>query len=125
MKISSLTACLILVGSCFAVNAAMQDNVMVYASARSDGSMSAGAKSFYTKTFDVSITNMSNKTIDLSKYCLTAYSPDHQAFKLDTVDDMLTNGKLNEGKSVKGQAVFSSESEKVYHAAMIKIKACQ
>jgi len=121
MKISTIAAFFALAGFCFAANAATPVNVAVYATEKSNGSMSVGGKNAYTKTFDIVVTNLSGKDIDLSKLCLKAYSPDNKEFTLDTVDEVLTKGTLKEGKSVKSFAVFASENDAVYKAALIKI----
>lgn len=121
MKVSAIIATLTLAGFSFAANASTPDNVAVYASQQSQGSTSMGDKTAYTKTFEVSLAKLSADTVDLSKLCLKAYSPDKKEFKLDTVDDALTSGYLKEGKPVKGIAVFSSENDAVFKAALVKI----
>jgi len=75
----------------------------------------------YTKTFEVSIAKLAPGTVNLSKLCLKAYTPDKTEFKLDTVDEILTSGSLEEGKPAKGIAIFSSENDAVYKAAIVKI----
>ncbi|HEN3636759.1 DUF4354 family protein [Yersinia enterocolitica] len=121
MKISTIAAFFALASFCSAVNAATPVNVAVYATEKSNGSMSVGGKNAYTKTFDIVVANLSGKDIDLSKLCLKAYSPDNKEFTLDTVDEVLTKGTLKEGKSVKSFATFASENDAVYKAALIKI----
>lgn len=121
MKFPAVIASLTLAGFCFAANASAPGNVAVYATEQSQGSISIGDKSEYTKTFDISIARLSADTVDLSKLCLKAYSPDRQEFKVDTVDEVLTSGSLKEGKPVKGIAVFSSENDAVLKARLIKI----
>lgn len=121
MKISTMAASLALAGFCFAANAAPPKNIAVYATEKSTGSISIGGKDAYTKTFDVALAKLPGDDIDLSTLCLKAYSPDNQAFKLDTVDEALTTGSLKEGKLVKGIAVFAADSAAVYSAALVKI----
>lgn len=101
--------------------AAAIDSVVVYSTQKNDGSTSIGAKSYYTKDFNVSIANLSDKEIDLSSLCLIAYSPDGKAFALDTVSDELAQKKLKPKAMVEGDAVFSSKDSSVYSAAMVKI----
>ncbi|MFT8210205.1 MAG: DUF4354 family protein [Symbiopectobacterium sp.] len=120
MKISAIVASFALVGFCFTANAATLNNIVVYATAQSNGSMSVGDKSAYTKTFEVVVAKLSGKDMDLSKLCLKAYTPDNKAFKLDTVDEALTTGMLKDGKPVKGIATFASEDDAVFKAALVK-----
>ncbi|WP_047681670.1 MULTISPECIES: DUF4354 family protein [Xenorhabdus] len=121
MKVSTLVASVTLAGFCFVANASTLDNVVVYSTEKSNGSMSVGSKNAYTKSFEVAVANLSGKDIDLSKLCLKAYSPDKKEFRLDTVDEELNQGTLKAGKSVKGIAVFASENDVVHKAALIKI----
>lgn len=121
MKVYAVILSLTLAGFCLAANASTLGNVAVYATEQSQGSVSIGDKTAYTKTFEVSIAELSADTVDLSKLCLKAYSPEKKEFKLDTVDEILTSGFLKAGKPVKGIAVFASENDAVLNAALIKI----
>lgn len=121
MKVSAIFASLTLAGFCFAANASTPSNVAVYAIDKSKGSISIGYKTAYTKTFEVSLAIVSADTVNLSKLCLKAYSPDKNEYKVDTVDEVLTSGFLKEGKPVKGIAVFASENDDILKAALVKI----
>ncbi|MGQ5837765.1 DUF4354 family protein [Serratia sp. IR-2025] len=121
MKVFVIIASLTLAGFCLAANASTLGDVAVYATEQSQGSISMGGKTAYTKTFEVSIVALSAGTVDLSKLCLKAYSPDEKEFRLDTVDEVLTSDALKEGKPVKGIVVFSSENDAVHNAALVKI----
>lgn len=121
MKISAIVVSFALTGCCFAANASAPDNIAVYSTEKSNGSVSIGEKHFYTKTFEVAIAKLAGNDVDLSKLCLKAYSPDNKEFKLDTVAEVLSAGILKEGHPVKGIAVFSSENNNVSKAALIKI----
>lgn len=103
----------------------IRKKIAVFATAGHQGSVSEGVHSYYTKTFDVSLALLSGDSIDLSKYCLKAYSPDNREFKLDTVDATLTSGTLKKGGQVKGFATFSSDRADVFSAAMVKIADCK
>ncbi len=109
----------------FAANASDSQKFVVEATAGQTGSFSVGARSYYTKTFDVSLWLESGDSIDLSKYCLKAYSPDNTEFKLDVVEYTLTSGTLTKDASVKGFATFSSDRADVLSAAMVKITDCK
>lgn len=121
MKTFTIITFLTLSGLCFTANASTPRNVAVYSTEQSQGSISIGNKTFYTKTFEVSIAKLSADPIDLSKLCLKAYSLGKKEFKLDTVDDTLTSGFLKEGKPVKGIAVFASDNNAVFKADVVKI----
>ncbi|EMJ5884538.1 DUF4354 family protein [Enterobacter cloacae] len=121
MKISAIVALLTLTGFCFAANASTPSNVAVYATEKSQGSISIGDKTAYTKTFEIVLTKLSADIIDLSNTCLKAYSRDNKEYKLDTVDEVLTSGSLKEGKPVKGIAMFASDNDDVLKAALVKI----
>lgn len=121
MKLFMMAASVFMVGICFTANASAPDNSAVYATEQSKGSVSIGGKDAYTKTFEVTVANVSDKDFDLSKLCLKAISPDHQEFKLDTVDKNLTEGMVKKGQHVKGAAVFSSDNAAVLQAALIKL----
>lgn len=121
MKTSIIIAFISLAGFCFDVNAATLNNFAVYATEQSQGSISIGDKNAYTKTFEVTLARLSGDSADLSKFCLKAYSPDNKEFKLDTVDKGLISGSLKEGHVVKGLAVFTSDDNAVFKAALVKI----
>ncbi|MDX7988257.1 DUF4354 family protein [Xenorhabdus sp. 12] len=121
MKLYAVTAFFALVGFCFAANATTPDNIAVYSTEKSNGSVSTGSKYFYTKTFEVAIANLAGKDVDLSKLCLKAYSPDNKAFSLDTVDEKLSTGTLKNKAMTKGFAVFASENDSVFKAALVKL----
>lgn len=97
------------------------NNIGVYATEKFSGSNYVSGKSLYTKTFDVTIGNLSNKDIDLSKICLKAYSSDNRELFLDTVDEKLTSGILKGGNTVKSFAMFASETDDISGATLVKV----
>ncbi|KKI41554.1 DUF4354 family protein [Hafnia alvei] len=115
--ITSLALTCISITAC----ASSPQSIAVYSTEKSKGSISIGNNAIYTKAFEVSLANLSSEKADLSKLCLLAYSPDFKVFKLDTVDENLTSGSLSQQKTVKGIAIFSSDSNAVYDAHLIKI----
>lgn len=121
MKTFTLAALLMATGICTTAVAAAPDNIAVYSTQTSNGSVSVGGKNSYTKTFEVVVANLSQQDVTLSKLCLKAYSPDKKEFKLDTVDEELSTGTLKPGDSVKSTAVFASSDADVYKAALIEI----
>ncbi|ADP10411.1 DUF4354 family protein [Erwinia pyrifoliae] len=121
MKLIIMAASVAMAGFCFSANATVPDNAAVYSTEQSKGSISAGGKDTYTKTFAVVVANLSDKDVDLAKLCLRAIAPDHQEFKLDTVDEKLTKGTVKKGQRVKGVAVFASDNAAVHQAALIRL----
>jgi hypothetical protein len=112
---------LVLAGSGFAANASTVGDIAVYATEKSQGSISIGTKDAYTKTFEIALAKLSGNDIDLSKTCLKAYAKNNQEFKLDTVDEALVSGVLKKGDMVKGIAVFADNNDAVLNAALVKI----
>jgi hypothetical protein len=121
MKISIIATALVLAGSGFAANASTVGDIAVYATEKSQGSMSIGTKDAYTKTFEIALAKLSGNDIDLSKTCLKAYAKNNQEFKLDTVDEALVSGVLKKGDMVKGIAVFADNNDAVLNAVLVKI----
>ncbi|EQC02341.1 hypothetical protein K931_20957 [Aeromonas salmonicida subsp. pectinolytica 34mel] len=121
MKIAIIATALVLAGSGFAANASTVGDIAVYATAKSQGSISIGTKEAYTKTFEIALAKLSGNDIDLSKTCLKAYAKNNQEFKLDTVDEALVSGVLKKGDMVKGIAVFADNNDAVLNAALVKI----
>ncbi|HGJ5900115.1 DUF4354 family protein [Arsenophonus apicola] len=120
MKKINLLASILLSSCCFTTFAGTLDNIIVISTEKSQGSISLGEKSFYTKQFDISLAN-NGETINLSNTCLKAFNSDRKEFKLDTIDEKLTKGELKKGKLLKGMVVFSSNDESVYGANLVKI----
>lgn len=121
MKIFTIVASFFLASFSFVTNAAIPDNIAVLSTEKSSGSVSVGGKNLYTKTFEVSVVNLSSKDIELSEFCLLAYSLENKELKLDTVDEALAKGPIKEGGSVKGIVMFASESEDFNKTNIIKI----
>ncbi len=110
----------------FSAVAAKTDTIAVIATQQEIGSISTGAKQVFTKRFDVTLANLSDKAINLRNLCLIAVSPDGKSFKLDTVDDALLSGQLPAQGSHKGLAIFSADDASVYQAVIVKISdSCQ
>lgn len=123
MKMKHLVATALLAGFSFSASAAVTDSVMVVATEKSTGSLSAGGHSEYTRTFDVAFASVSDKpgSIDLSKACLKAQTSDGLILYPESIDAALIKGTLKNGDSVQGTVIFSSESEKIYSPVKIMI----
>ncbi|PKH22414.1 hypothetical protein CIG19_14035 [Enterobacterales bacterium CwR94] len=126
MKSSHVFIVLAMLASSFSVSAKAPADIAVFATEKSQGSMSIGDNSAYTRTFEVTLANLADKSIDLSKRCLKAYLHDKTELQLDTLDEKLMTNTLAAGTSIKGIAVFSSTNENIFSAAQVKISEhCQ
>ncbi|EHM49118.1 DUF4354 family protein [Yokenella regensburgei] len=123
MKFSHIAASVILSGFCFSAYASPTDNIAVYSTEKSNGSISIGGQSVFTKTFEVELAKLSGDTVDLSKLCLKAYSAKNKEYKLDTIDEEIATGMLKYGRPTKGIAVFASEDSEILQATLVKISA--
>ncbi|MBJ2260379.1 MULTISPECIES: DUF4354 family protein [Pseudomonas] len=121
MKFSSIIAPITLSLIALTAHAKGLDHVIVVSTQKSSGTMSVGDKSAYTQSFDIFLGNLKGREIDLAGYCLKAYGIEGQEYKLDTVDEALTVGKLKVGAPVQGMAMFSSVDSGVYQPLMIKL----
>ncbi|KRP45283.1 protein of unknown function [Pseudomonas libanensis] len=121
MKISSVIASVTLSFITLSAHAKGLDHVIVVSTQKTSGTMSVGEKSAYTQSFEIFLGNLKGRGLDLAGYCLKAYGAEGQEFKLDTVDEVLTVGKLKVGAPVQGMAVFSSVDPSVYQPLMIKL----
>lgn len=119
MKKASLLLSFLLCCS-FSIIASVPDGITVFASQKEDGSISSAKKSYYTKTFDVTVVNASEKDIDLSKYCFKAFLGSRE-FKVDTIDENLHNKVLKNNESAKGLIVFASINRDITKAAVVKL----
>lgn len=104
----------------FSIMATVPNGVTVFASQKEAGSISTVKKSYYTKTFEVMVANLSEKEFDLSKYCFKAFLGSRE-FKVDTIDENLHNKVLKNNENAKGMIVFASINRDITKAAMVKL----
>ncbi|KMT52941.1 DUF4354 family protein [Pseudomonas fildesensis] len=121
MNFSSIIASITLSCITFTAHAKSLDHVIVVSTQKSAGTMSVGEKSAYTQSFEISLGNLKGRELDLAGYCLKAYGAEGKEYKLNTVDEVLTVGKLKVGAPVQGMAVFSSVDPGVHKPLMIKL----
>ncbi|HGJ5855367.1 DUF4354 family protein [Arsenophonus nasoniae] len=69
----------------FSIMASVPNGVTVFASQKEAGSISTPKKSYYTKKFDVMVANLSEKELDLSKYCFKAFLGSWLGISINTV----------------------------------------
>lgn len=91
----------------------------VYSVEKSVGSISLSGYAAYTKEFDVTVINLSENNINMSKFCLKAASSEKLEYTLDSVSDSLKNGVILPGMKLNGTATFLSKSEDIHKASSI------
>lgn len=85
--------------------AAVPNGVTVFATQKETGCISTAKTSSYTKTFDVTVANLSEKEFDLSKYCFKAVLGSKE-FKVDTIDENLHSKVLKNDESIQKVSLF-------------------
>ncbi len=99
---------------------------MVISSVREHSTTVYGDKIEYNITFDVAISNLSKKPLDLSKGCFEAVMPDSSTRPLSMIDEELTEGLLKVGDNRKSFVEFSADDDSIYKAVAVKYKTvCQ
>lgn len=89
-------------------------------------SMSIGNEIRYLKTFDLIISNPTDKPLNISTGCLVATGPERTEFKLDTIEGTLKDGTLLPGKTITGFASFASKTATVHNANAVTLaKNCK
>ncbi|AZD78493.1 DUF4354 family protein [Pseudomonas chlororaphis] len=95
--------------------------LILYSTEKGQGAIWAEKQSAYFKEFDAVLINAGKKSVDLSKVCYKLYDASGNSYKLDTVDGKITAGSLDPGESVEGFYQFTSASEDVYTANLVKV----
>lgn len=128
-NIKSMFLTLSLVAASGGVYAAAPDQntqPMVISSVREHSTTVYGDKIEYNITFDVAISNLSQKPLDLSKGCFEAVMPDNSVRPLSVIDEELTEGLLKVGENRKSFVEFSAEDNSIYKAVAVRYKTvCQ
>ena len=97
------------------------DALVLYSTEKDKGVIWTEKQSSYFKEFEAVLINTGKKSVDLSKVCYKLYDASGNAYKLDTVDGKITAGSLAPGESVEGFYQFTSASEDVYKASLVKV----
>ncbi len=93
---------------------------MVISSVREHSTTVYGDKIEYNITFDVAISNLGKKPLDLSKGCFEAVMPDNSTRSLSMIDEELTEGLLKVGDNRKSFVEFSAGDNSIYKAVAVK-----
>ncbi|WP_425474551.1 DUF4354 family protein [Shewanella frigidimarina] len=100
---------------------AIDNDIIVYSTQMEQGAAVIMGKVYYTKKFQVSIFNLSQKNIDLSSSCLKAYTSDNKVFDFNTVDNTLLIDTLEPMNITEGYVNFRFTDESIYFATVIKV----
>lgn len=95
-------------------------SVVVVSKVKNVTSTSFGNELLYLKTFDLIISNPTDKSINFSTSCLVATGTGKSEYKLDTIQATLRDGPLQPGKTIMGFASFSSNNASVHDAHGVK-----
>lgn len=123
MKRNSLFAAIVAASLGFSatVLAADVSGVTVYATQKEMKSRSAGDLSNFGKTFDITLKNTTDKSVDLKDFCLKGYSSDGKEFPVDRVAARLMSEKLKPLGKVRGLVIFSAADDSVFSINQVKI----
>ncbi len=94
--------------------------IVVLSSQRNLSAMAINDSLFYSKAFDLVVTNGGIKPLNLNAGCFKAVMPDKTLRPVDTIEDVLTSGSINAGDSVKGFVSFSAPNDEIYKASAVK-----
>lgn len=98
------------------------ENVMVIAVPDNVSATTMGKNVYFTKSFDLLVTNMGQDSVDLSKGCFVGYDKKEQAYKVDIIDEKLTTSQLAGNKPVQGNIGFSAETDEVYNVQFVRFQ---
>ncbi|WP_347554621.1 DUF4354 family protein [Robbsia sp. KACC 23696] len=122
---AAITSCLLVMTPLSAwANEPDLDLVVVYSQPDAQSAKMTGTTARYTKQFRIGLAYLSEEKLDLSKLCLSAYSPDGKRFPLAAIDAKLTEGHLRTPDVVKGRASFDADDPSVYSAVIVKAAKC-
>lgn len=107
--------------ACTSALAAPTDSLMVIAAPEGTQTTTTGATTYYTRLFEVSLTNVGQQSINLAQGCFKAFDRRGTSYVLDIVDEGLLKGTLKPNHHKKGDMGFSSLQPDVYDADVVRI----
>ncbi|CAH1680630.1 hypothetical protein CHELA1G2_14735 [Hyphomicrobiales bacterium] len=88
--------------------------------------MSFSGKFSYQKTFRITFSNVGKSPVDLGKTCLILTGEDGRHYGVDTIEDTISKGIVEPGKSANGFAVFQSRDDDIFKQNKVSITdACK
>ncbi|MBS7705932.1 DUF4354 family protein [Chelatococcus asaccharovorans] len=98
----------------FGAQASPLNNVILLASPADTTTKSYLGKFTYLKKFQIALANVSETAIDLRNACYLLIGNNGQTYHVDTMEDTVSGGKLEPGKSVNGFVVFAGADEDIF-----------
>ncbi|EHJ8506518.1 DUF4354 family protein [Salmonella enterica subsp. diarizonae serovar 47:k:z53:[z84]] len=96
------------------------NDIAVYAVEKSRSSVFIAEQTSYTKTFDVTLKNMSEKVISLSGLCIKGISSDGKEYIMSPVENNLMKGMLQPQKTVKGVLSVLGDTTAIHKVILVK-----
>lgn len=96
------------------------DTLMIIAAPDGTQTTTLNTMTYYTRIFEVSLTNTGQQPIDLSQGCFKVFDRQGTPYALDIVDEGLVKGSLKPGHHKKGDMGFSSLQPEVYNADVVR-----
>lgn len=104
----------------YAVDASQ--NIMVIAKPDQITATTMGANLYYSKGFELFVTNMGQDEVDLSSGCFVGYDGDNRAYSLDIIDEDLSAAKLSNNQNISGTVAFSDQTNSVYNVQFVRFQ---
>jgi len=99
------------------------DHVTVHAVKEATGSISSGDVASMTARFNVTISNTTDREIDLAKGCFilsnNSAPTKGNVFSVETIDEKLVQGKVSANDSLRGFAVFVGKNADILDAHFV------
>ena len=94
--------------------------LIVIAKPEANTTTTAGEATYFSKNFEVFVSNTTRESVDLQRGCWMASGEDLAPVKVDVADEKLNNGKLAPGKLLKGKLAFASTNRSVWKADTVR-----
>jgi len=113
-----LLSALLLASTCALATAATP--LIVIAKPEANTTTTAGEATYFSKNFEVFVSNTSRETVDLQQGCWMASGEDLAPIKVDVADEKLNGGKLAPGKLLKGKLAFATTNRSIWKADTVR-----
>ncbi len=96
------------------------NDIAVYAEEKSRSSVFVAEQTSYTKTFEVTLKNMSEKVISLSGLCIKGVSSDGKEYVMSPVGNDIMKGMLQPQKTVRGILSALGDNSAIHKITLAK-----
>ncbi|EAO5056682.1 DUF4354 family protein [Salmonella enterica] len=100
--------------------AATVNDIAIYAVEKSRSSMFIAEQVSYTKTFEVTLKNMSEEAISLSGICIKGVSSDGKEYVMSPVENNIMKGMLQPQKTVRGILSATGDNTAIHKIILVK-----